>query len=282
MKPILLGTISGKLKKVPIINIPTGLGFLFIRNGIINKLLRKLVIKMMRLSSETWVLNKSDYNIIKKSSKKINISIMPGEGVDIEKFKEEHYMISEPIKLLMVARILKDKGVFEYIYAAKYISRKYTNVEFHYAGDIDVTGNPTAISKEMFNNLLKDSKIKYHGYINDIKHLLEKIDVLVLPSYREGLSMVLLEAASMKKILIASNVPGCKELVHNSGKYHNGFTCKPRSTSSLIRSIEKTISSKEKWNLMRCNSRMLVKDKYSSDIVIKYYKNKLKKYIGEQ
>ena len=134
----------------------------------------------------------------------------------------------------MIARLIKDKGVIEYFEAAKKIKDKYPGkCNFILVGDLYKARN--AIDKNLLDENIKNETIIYRRHYNDIREIIQFCDSLILPSYREATGMVLVEAGLMKKPLIATNVPGCREVVIDK---HNGFLCAPRSSSSLINAIE--------------------------------------------
>ena len=276
IKPKIYGNFAARLLNVPTINNISGLGTLFIKKSIathIGKLLYKL-----SLSSSYYVFfQNSDDKLLFTSNKLVSAkiaSVIPGSGVDVNKFKCTITQ-NQANKFLFVGRLIADKGVFEYLDAAIAVLEKYPTKEFLIVGELGYN-NKTALSKsqlEAYTN--KYPQIKYLGKTDNIVSLLQSVDVMVLPSYREGLSKSLIEAAAMQLPIITTNVPGCKDVVENG---FNGFLCKVESKLSLEKAIFRMIDLKEKERLQfGFNGREKVINRFSSDIVDKIYLDRIKK-----
>lgn len=135
----------------------------------------------------------------------------------------------------MIARVLYDKGYQEYVDAARYIQSKYSNVEFWLLGKID-NEYPNHVPKDVINRDSNDGIIKYLGYSIDVPHFIRKADCIVLPSYHEGLSRVLMEAIAMQKPVITTDIPGCRETVDDGA---NGYLIPPKNSRKLAEAIER-------------------------------------------
>jgi glycosyltransferase involved in cell wall biosynthesis len=183
--------------------------------------------------------------------------------------------MKDKIVFLFVGRILRDKGYFELISAAKLIKNEYDNVEFHVIGPFD--NQPASISDEIVYQNHKDKIIKYLGHKTNIIEYIRYCDCILLPSYHEGMSRILMEAASMSKPIIASNIYGCKEIVLDG---INGFLVKPKCHKDLYLKIIKflKLSNKEK-NMMGKQSRVLALEKFDVRNVIAKYHNLLESLI---
>ena len=276
IKPNIYGNFAARLLNVPTINNISGLGTLFIKKSIathIGKLLYKL-----SLSSSYYVFfQNSDDKLLFTSNKLVSAkiaSVIPGSGVDVNKFKCTITQ-NQANKFLFVGRIVADKGVFEYLNAAITVLEKHPTKEFLIVGELGYN-NKTALSKsqlEAYTN--KYPQIKYLGKTDNIVSLLQSVDVMVLPSYREGLSKSLIEAAAMQLPIITTNVAGCKDVVEDG---FNGFLCKVESKLSLEKAIFRMIDLKEKERLQfGFNGREKVINRFSSDIVDKIYLDRIKK-----
>ena len=278
IKPNIYGNFAAQLLKVPTINNISGLGTLFIKKSFatyIGQLLYKLSLSS---SNHVFFQNNDDkllFTTNKLVSKKIT-SVIPGSGVDINKFNCNR-TYNKGNKFLFVGRLIADKGVFEYLEAAIAVLKKYPNIEFLLAGELGYN-NKTALSKsqlEAYTN--KYPQIKYIGKTDNIVSLLQSVDVMVLPSYREGLSKSLIEAASMRLPIISTNTPGCRDVVEDG---FNGFLCKVQSKLSLERAIFRMIDLNEKERLQFGNyGRKKVTDEFSSKIVNKIYLEKINHII---
>ena len=172
-------------------------------------------------------------------------------------------------------RLIRDKGVLEYLKAASIILKKFPKREFWLIGELGAN-NKTALSKkqlEYYTN--KFPQIKYLGKTDDINNILNDIDVVVLPSYREGLSRSLIEAAAMRIPIITTDVPGCKDVVTQD---YNGILCKVKCEESLAKSMEKmiNITEKERHN-MGVNGRRLTEKFFLEEKVIQDYAKQINK-----
>ena len=234
LKPNIYSNLSAAILNIKTISMITGLGHIFIKGNILYK---AIVILLLRLSlkktQEIWFTNKHDEEYFRKI-KIISLqktSIVPGAGVRIKNggFKRKknngHYIF------LMVSRLLKEKGTSEFLDAANFfkkdLSKKFILVGAH-------SSDENHISKEILDNMNKNDTISYIPYTDNIESLFEKADCIIHPSYREGMSTVLLEAASLKIPIITSNVPGCIDIILNE---NYGFLCNKSNSESLIGQI---------------------------------------------
>lgn len=279
IKPNIYGNFAARLLNIPTINNISGLGTLFINKSIathIGKLLYKFSLSS---SFHVFFQNSDDKTLFIKNrlvDEKLT-SVIPGSGVDVDKFDCDRAK-NIANKFLFVGRLISDKGVFEYLDAAVSVLKKYPEKEFLLVGELGSLNN-TAISKKKIDEYTNNyNQITYLGKTDDIKKVLQSVDVMILPSYREGLSRSLLEAASMKLPIIATNVPGCKDVVVDG---YNGFLCDLKSKLSLKNKIFKMIDLNEKERLQfGINGREKVIKEFSSDIVNKTYNEKILKIIN--
>ena len=200
----------------------------------------------------------------------------PGSGIDLDYFKKVDYPENKDLCFLLISRILWDKGIKEYVEAAKYIKSKYDNVSFNLLGPIEDESS-TEISLNQVKSWMKEGIINYLGSVNDVRHYIKECHCVVLPSYREGTPKSLLEAAAMARPVIATNVVGCKEVV-NDGQ--NGFLCENKNYISLVKAIEKFISlSFNEQRNMGLKGREKVVEEFDEKIVINNYIENIKKII---
>ena len=177
---------------------------------------------------------------------------------------------------LMIARILYDKGYREYVDAAKLIHRIYPEIEFKLLGGID-TEYPNAVPEEIIRQDHSSGHINYLGYQSDVRGIINSVDCIVLPSYyNEGLSRVLMEGLAMRKPLITTDMPGCKETIDNGV---NGYVCKPRDVNSLVDCMERFISlTPIQRHEMGEAGRRKAQEQFDIQDVIKVYENITLKY----
>ncbi len=221
LKPVIFGGLISFITPVKSLVISvTGLGSMFINKGIFynfREYIFKTFYKVIFLFSNLKVIlqNKDDLNyLIKKSNlKKKDVQIIKGSGVNLNKFKFSNIPKGSPI-ILMASRIIKDKGVFEYIEAIRILKKKNFNGKFFLIGDID-NDNPSAISNSLIRLWKKKKMIIYLKHQQNIIKYIKKSSIVVLPSYREGFPKILMEAAACGRPVITTNVPGCKDAIVN-------------------------------------------------------------------
>jgi len=272
IKPNIYGSIVSKLLNISTINVIAGLGTVFLDDKPSSKLARWLY-KIALYGNRVIFENRDDSrefirrDIIKKSQS----TVILGSGIDTDSFKPKKLSTKrKDITFLLIARLIKDKGVIEYIEAIKSIREKYPNAKFQILGSY-YFGNPSAISKEEVTSWVDSGIVEYLGYTDAVLEEIEKVDCIVLPSYREGLSRVLLEAGSMSKPIITTDVTGCREVVDNG---YNGFLVPPKDSQALAIAMEKIINLSFKERVqMGIRGRLKVINEFDDRIVIKKYLN---------
>ena len=272
IKPNIYGNLASKLLNIKTINNITGLGTLFIKDSFSTKIAKFLYKLSLSSSSKVFFQNRDDFELFVKNRlvNKEKCDIVPGSGIDVEKFKPINIEKKDNIfKFLLIARMIWDKGIKEYVEAAKIIKNKYKNVEFLLLGPANVK-NPTAIPIDTIKNWEKEGLVKYLGVTDNVKEEIAKVDCIVLPSYyREGVPRVLLESASMAKPIITTNNVGCKEVVDDKV---NGYLCKVRNSKDLAGKMEKMLNLKEEERIkMGLKGREKMIKEFDKKIVINKY-----------
>lgn len=242
IKPIILGGIISFISPINSLVISiTGLGSMFLHKGIFNKFREYIFInlyKIIFMYPKLIVILQNNYDkkyLINNSNlKKKKIKIIKGSGIDLKKFKFSKIKNKLPT-ILMASRIIGDKGVKEYVSAAKYLKKEKFKGKFLLIGNID-SANPSAISKYQINEWKKDKLIFYLTHKQEIKKYIKDSTIVVLPSYREGFPKILMEAAACGRPVIASDVPGCKDAVL---KNITGFLVPVKNYVSLAKAIKK-------------------------------------------
>ena len=205
---------------------------------------------------------------------------LPSEGINTKRFvpKEKNRKDSKTV-FLMIARVLYDKGFNEYLEAAKLIKAQRNDVEFQLLGAID-SGNPSGVPQSVVEDAVSNGFINYLGTTSDVLPIIREADCMVLPSYREGISRVLMEAASMEKPIIATNVTGCREVI-NDGE--TGFLCKVKSPVDLAHKMAKIINMTEKEKVvMGQKGRVKVIEEMDLEKIIDVYDYKIAAVLGEE
>ncbi|HGG8933390.1 TPA: glycosyltransferase family 4 protein, partial [Enterobacter hormaechei subsp. xiangfangensis] len=264
-------TFAAKLCNKKVINNIAGLGTAFSSNGILNLLVRNLYKYSQREADYIFFQNKEDYSIFQQLGiKKQFMEILPGSGVDLKRFTLKHANNDGITRFAVIARMLVDKGIVQYVDAAKILKNKYKdNVEFLLVGFIDDT-NPRSITSAKMSEWVDEGHVKYLGVSDNIEEIVGNVDCVVLPSfYREGVPKSLLEAAAMGKPLITTDNVGCRDALED-GK--TGYLCKPRSVSDLCDKMELIINmSFEDRMIMGKAGRELIEKKFDEQIVINKY-----------
>ncbi|WP_234823667.1 glycosyltransferase family 4 protein [Aeromonas caviae] len=278
IKPNVYGSFAAKIAGIPSLAITTGLGYTFVNDNFIAKIARQLYKMAFRYPKEVWFLNEDDrqaflaYSLVSENKAKL----LHGEGVNLSHFSPMSSSFGHnPTTFLLIARMLWDKGIGEYIEAARVIKSKYPKTHFQLLGACDVP-NPSLISREQISIWESEGIVEYLGTTDDVRTVIANVDCVVLPSYREGIPRTMLEAAAMAKPLIVSDAPGCKDVVIN-GK--TGFLCKVKNRDSLAAAMELIINQSTQERVdMGMAGRNLVLHKFDERIVIKKYIDMLSKY----
>lgn len=278
IKPNIYGSIAARLLFKKVISNISGLGTVFLNDKVSSKIARWLY-KVSLVKNTVFFQNSEDRDIFvnNKLVKKEQTDLLPGSGINIEVYRpSENFVENENLTFMMIARLVKDKGIVEYIEAIKIIKEKYENVEFKLLGSL-YPGNPTAVSNDELDSWIDQGLINYLGHSDDVKSEILKVDCIILPSYREGLSRVLLEAAALAKPIITTNVPGCKDVVDDGV---NGLLCKVKSADNLASKIEIMILlPKEELVSMGQKGREKIVNEFEEKIVVNKYLETIKTLI---
>ena len=271
IKPVIYSSLACSILDIKTINTITGLGTGFLKNNLTTKVIKFLYKISQKNVDKVIFQNKDDLELFIKENlvDKRKTDIIPGSGINPDIFKPIKVEKKDNIfRFLLIARMLWDKGVGEYVEAARLVKQKYKNVEFLLLGAIGVD-NPTTIPEEKIKEWEKEGIVKYLGTTDDVKIEIAKADCIVLPSYREGTSRVLLESASMGKPIITTDVPGCNNVVKDGW---NGFLCKVKDNKNLAEKMERMLNlSDEERKQMGKKGREKVIKEFDEKIVIQRY-----------
>lgn len=280
IKPVIYGGWAARMARTPHMAFITGLGYTFLKTGCINHLVRRLYRSALRSAEEVWFLNQEDKTLFveKEIVSPRKVRVMNGEGVNMNQFQSSVPLVHRPFSFLFIGRILWDKGVGEFVEAAQIIKKQQPDVQFLILGNLGAN-NPACISQEQMHQWELSGAIQYLGETNNVVPFIENASCIVLPSYREGVSRVLMEAASMERPIIATNVPGCREVVRHN---QTGFLCEPKSSSSLIASMMHmlALNDEEREEFGR-KGRELIRRNYDEEIIIRLYKDRLKEFFHD-
>ena len=281
IKPNIYGSIAANINRVPVINNLSGLGTVFIKGGLLKIFVIFAYKIALRKSLIILFQNIDDRNLF-TSKRIVNLNktkIINGSGIDLNYYKfspiKKHNKYS--IKFIYAGRLLWDKGIGELVSSIIIIKKKYPLVRFQFVGILDIN-NLSHISKKQIEKWVDEKIIEYIDQKDDIRDYIKEADCAILPSYREGLPRFLLEAASIGRPIICTDVPGCRQVVKDK---YNGLLCLPRDVESLSSSIEEFINlSYEEIKKMGINGRKVVENYFDQKIVNSLYLkiiNKIKK-----
>ena len=270
VKCVLYGSLAAHLAGVAaIVNSITGLGYLFLPGGLLKNMLRAFIQAWYRLAMRgTQVIfeNTEDqavflqYDFIHPEDG----HLIPGVGVDTRRFVLTPEPEGSPV-VLLAARMLWDKGVGEFVEAARSLLAEGLDARFALAGRTD-PGNPASISDEQIETWINESVIEWWGWVDDMVATLVKANVVCLPSYyREGLPTVLLEAAASGRAVVTTEWPGCRDALINDV---SGLLVKPRDTSSLAGALRKLLTNTALRIKMGAAGRTLAEEKFASGKII--------------
>jgi glycosyltransferase involved in cell wall biosynthesis len=285
IRPAIWGNFITGILNIPTITNITGVGPLFTSKNLAYRVARSIYRHALTKTKKVFFQNYDDMNLFMQKgfvSPEIAERI-PGSGVDYKKFSPISNLDKNPdtFTFLFIGRLIKDKGIFEFVEAARMINKKLPEVEFNVIGPFwhqNLKSN--TISKSELKNWIEEGIIDYEGEKKDVRKYIAAADCIVLPSYREGTSNILLEAASMEKPSITTNTTGCKEIVEDG---ITGFLCKIKDSEDLARKMEKMVSlSAEQRNNMGKKAREKIIREYDKEIVLSAYLKEIEQIITSE
>jgi glycosyltransferase involved in cell wall biosynthesis len=278
-KPNVFGSLAAHALGIPVINNIAGLGTAVLARGRLAAILLRLYRFALRRSRTVFFQNADDLGefvgagIVRPEQARR----LPGSGVDLSHFCAAMPSATDRPTFLLIARLLRDKGVIEYVEAARIVRRKCPAARFQLLGFLGVA-NPTAISRDELENWVTDGLIEYLGDTDDVRPAIAAADCVVLPSYREGVPRSLLEAAAMARPLIASDVPGCRDVVRAG---INGFLHPARNAEALADTMLEFIAlSDASRATLGHESRALAEREFDERLVIAAYLRAIEDVIG--
>jgi glycosyltransferase involved in cell wall biosynthesis len=238
IKPNVYGAIAARLTGVPAINNVTGLGTTFLARGPMWRFTALLYRFAFRRSHRVYFHNAEDLRIFvdQKIIRAEQGRVIPGSGVDLNHFTpEEDWLPGTTPRFLFIGRAIRDKGIGEYVEAARQLRERMPAARFQVLGNPD-PGNPTSVGAAEFQSWIDERLIEHLGEEADVRPFIRSATAVVLPSYREGMSRALLEGAAMGRPLVGTDVAGCRELIEEGV---TGALCRPRDASSLAAAMER-------------------------------------------
>jgi len=273
IKPILYGSLVARLVRTPsVVNAISGLGYVFSGQGLKPRLFRIPVVILYRIAfghpnSIVIVQNKYDREMVLKHkwTTANNIRLIRGSGADLNLFRKTPEVAGVPI-IVLAGRLLWDKGVGVFVNAAALLREQHINARFVLVGNPD-SGNPKCVPKYQIEKWVNEGLIEWWGFHSDMAKIFQQVHIVTLPTYYgEGVPKVLIEAAATGKPIVATDIPGCKEIVDDGV---NGFLVSTHDEVVLSEALLKLINDKNLRNQMGQKSREKAEFGFSVDLVIK-------------
>jgi glycosyltransferase involved in cell wall biosynthesis len=272
VKPNVYGSLAAHVLGISVVNNIAGLGAVFMRDSLLTRVVRLLYKIALSRSHHVFFQNNEDLQMFVEHGLVAShkVSRLPGSGINLTAFSYTPSMPlpESPFVFLLVARLLWDKGVGEYVEAARIIHRKYPNVKCQLLGFLDVK-NPTAVTSEQMQDWVDEGVVEYLGATEDVKPYLAASDVIVLPSYREGVPRSLLEAAAIGRPIVTTDAVGCRDAVDDGV---NGFLCNICDADDLVeKMIRMMVLSPSDRIAMGAAGRAKMEQEFDEQIVINRY-----------
>lgn len=274
IKPNIYGTLAARLTGTKTICTVTGLGYTFLNQSISSRIAHSLYRLAFTFANKVMFQNSDDLETFVQGNlvNKEKTLLVPGSGIDIKEFSPEYCspagIETGTTRFLMIGRLLRDKGVYEYAAAAKKMLGNGIRAEFHLLGDID-QDNPAAIRQSELDAWIQEGILDYKGYARDIRPFICEADCMVLPSYREGMPRVILEGMAMGKPCITTDAPGCKDAVVDG---QTGFLCKVANADSLYEMLKKfVLLDKKTQHQFGKNARERAEKLFSTETINQIY-----------
>lgn len=281
IKPVLIGGLAARLARVPrVVAAISGLGFVFTAHGVVAALRRGLVLMLYRVALardgvRVVFQNSHDQALLQSLAgiRDAQVVRIRGSGVDLSQWRMLPLQDGPPL-VLMASRLLVDKGVCEFVGAARSL-QGYRSARFVLVGDVDA-GNPSSLSREQVQAWVDEGVIEWWGPRADMPAVLAMAHVVVLPSYREGLPKGLIEAAACGRVVVTTDVPGCRDAITPG---ITGLLVKVRDTQALAQGIQTLLDNPEKAKAMGAAGRRLAEEAFDVAEVIAHH---LTLYRGEE
>jgi glycosyltransferase involved in cell wall biosynthesis len=245
LKPIVLGSLASSFyPKAKVVNAPVGMGYLFASSDMRARIARPLVKTVLKLTlgrkrSMTIIENSDDRSSLLEGGflGDDQIVLIRGTGVNLDVFRPTAEPDGPKI-VVLIARMLRDKGVYEFVESARIIRRTQPTVSFWLIGDAD-PGNPASLTTQQLQDWNDEGIVKWFGYRTDVADLLKQVHIVCLPSYREGFGKVFVEAGAALRAVVATDVPGCREAVEHD---INGLLVEPKNPQALADALSRVLT----------------------------------------
>jgi glycosyltransferase involved in cell wall biosynthesis len=282
IKNNIFGARAAKPADVPFIPNVTGLGTAFLSGKLLQTVTEQLYRRSVAALPVVFFQNEDDRDLFldRRLVKEQQARLLPGSGIDLEHFAPAVMPApEEPPAFLMIARLLRDKGVVEFVDAARRVKARHPQARFQLLGAVG-SENRSAIGRETLDAWVAEAVVDYLGTTNDVRPAISAASCVVLPSYREGAPRTLIEAAAMTRPLIATDVPGCRAVVDRDV---SGYLCDVKSAESLADAMERFLGlSPEAQRAMGVAGRRKMEREFDQRLVVDAYREALDLVIGHR
>ncbi|OOY02798.1 glycosyltransferase family 4 protein [Thioclava sp. F28-4] len=272
IKNNIFGAMAAKAVGVPFIPNVTGLGTAFLSGGLLQRVAEMLYRRAFAELPVIFFQNEDDAALFldRRLIKSDQAKLLPGSGIDLERFAAQKMPAKDsPPTFLMIARLLRDKGVLEFVEAARTTKARHPEARFQLLGAVG-SENRTAIDAATIEGWVAEGMVEYLGTTSDVRPAIEAASCIVLPSYREGAPRTLIEAAAMARPLIATDVPGCRAVVDRGV---SGYLCEVRNAASLADAMQDFLAlGPEQRAQMGREGRAKMEREYDQRIVVNAYR----------
>lgn len=270
IKPNVYGTLAAATLKIPVVNNVCGLGTVFLKNNLVSAVAILLYRLSFRFAHKVFFQNPDDLSLFvnRKLVQASHADLVPGSGIDLDRFVPVKHARNGAFTFLMISRLITDKGVLEYLEAVKALQKQGMKARFQLLGAMDPK-HKRGIKEKVVNEWISSGVIEYLGTTDDVRTFINKADCIVLPSYREGTPRTLLEAAGSGKPIIATDVPGCNNVVKHN---FNGLLCKLKDPDDLARKMQDMAAlDDQRLRIFGINGRTKVESEFGESLVINKY-----------
>ena len=281
IKPVIYGMLAAASTGVPNrAALITGLGYAFqdsegsTKQNLIRRVTRQLYARALSAADLTFFQNEddqklfTDLGIIRPGQ---NTVVVNGSGVNTEKFSPQPLPEGDEVHFLLIGRLLKDKGVREYVEAARRVKQQSPQAVFNLVGFLD--SNPSSVTQQELDQWVNEGTVKFWGKLSDVRPAINACHVFVLPSYREGTPRTVLEAMATGRAIITTDAPGCRQTVENG---YNGWLVPVQSAEKLAEAMERFLSEPALIQQMGQASLEIARNKYDVNIINDFMLNQLK------
>ena len=280
IKANIFGSLAAARCGISSVSVITGLGYAFLGNSFLKGAAKFLYKRSLKKNAEVWFLNKDDQLTFIEAGlvSASRTFLLPGEGIDTDLFTASPYTEKQVVTFLVIARLIKHKGIYEYVEAARILKAKGLQARFQLLGFFE-DKSPIAITQNHVEQWASQNLIDYLGQTDDVVPFIEQADCIVLPSYREGMPLSLLEGASMCKALIATDTPGCREIISDGV---NGYLCHKKDSANLAQKMEQyyDLPAAEKIR-MGMSGRQKVLRQFKKEIITALYVQKTEQLLRQ-